>query len=343
MSTGFDPSQVRRVLVIKWSAMGDVVLASALLEDLRRALPQAAIDLNTLRPQERLFAHDARLGRVFAPPLRRTGRPLRAIRRWLRELRAGDYDLVVDLQSNDRSRILLALAAVAGIAPRWRIGRVRRWPYNLAPDGPEPLHAHARLARALEHAGIPARSRLPVLHSAAEHRTRIERLRREHGLGDNRYALFLPGSQAAGYLKRWGVHNYIALGRDLINRGLERIVIVGGPDETEECAAIAEGIGPAAIDLCNRLDLLEIPLIAAGARCIAANDTGVAHVAAAADRPMTVICGPTDPRRVAPLGDKVTTLQAPLHCINCYRKHCAHHACMQLISPMQVAERMLSD
>jgi len=51
---------------------------------------------------------------------------------------------------------------------------------------------------------------------------------------------------------------------------------------------------------------------------------------------MAVVCGPTDPRRVRPGGDNVTTLQAPLYCRNCYRKDCSHHACMELLTPDQV-------
>ena len=52
---------------------------------------------------------------------------------------------------------------------------------------------------------------------------------------------------------------------------------------------------------------------------------------------MLVLCGPTDPRRVRPLGPRVETMQADLPCINCYRKHCLHHACMRLLTPGRVA------
>jgi heptosyltransferase-2 len=55
---------------------------------------------------------------------------------------------------------------------------------------------------------------------------------------------------------------------------------------------------------------------------------------------MVVICGPTDPRRVRPLGNSVITLQADLPCINCYRKHCSHHSCMRLITPDDVVARI---
>jgi len=79
---------------------------------------------------------------------------------------------------------------------------------------------------------------------------------------------------------------------------------------------------------------------AAPARVVVANDTGTAHVVAATGRPMLVLCGPTDPRRVKPLGAAVATMQADLPCVNCYRKTCVHHACMRLLTPGRVAERV---
>ena len=72
------------------------------------------------------------------------------------------------------------------------------------------------------------------------------------------------------------------------------------------------------------------------------NDTGTAHVVAATARAMLVLCGPTDPRRVKPLGAGVATMQADLPCINCYRKHCVHHACMRALTPGHVAARVLA-
>jgi heptosyltransferase-2 len=82
--------------------------------------------------------------------------------------------------------------------------------------------------------------------------------------------------------------------------------------------------------------LLELLPICDNAAFIVGNDTGTAHLASATGNAMAVICGPTDPRRVKPLGDNVQAVQAQLACINCYRKHCAHHACMAQVSPQEV-------
>ena len=63
-------SAIRRILIIKWSAMGDVIIATALFEDIARAFPNQEIHLNTLPAWEKLFSGDRRFQRVFAIELR---------------------------------------------------------------------------------------------------------------------------------------------------------------------------------------------------------------------------------------------------------------------------------
>lgn len=329
-------SDIRRILVIKWTAMGDVVLASAIIEDLYRAFPQAVLDLNTTEPWDRLFREDPRIGRIFTVDLRGRERGWRGIRRWLREVRRGRYDLIVDLQSNDRSAALLTLARLTGVSIPFRIGHRKRLPYNIHAPAPEgPRYALEWSRAALRAAGIPATTALPVLHIPARNRERARRLLADAGLEEGRFAIFMPGSQAAGYLKRWGAERFAALARLLQEQDVP-VALIGGPDEMEECARISELTDNSVVNLCGRTEVLDIPPLAEHSRFIVSNDTGTAHLSAAADRPMVVICGPTDPRRVRPPGERVVALQAKLPCINCYRKQCSHHSCMPMITPEAV-------
>jgi heptosyltransferase-2 len=268
--------------------------------------------------------------------------------RWLRAVRARRYDLIVDLQCTDRSRILISCLWLLGAQAPWRLGNVRRFPYNVAPPpAPEPVHALTRINRALNSAGIEPIAARPYLFVPDADRVAAAQKLSALGLEQRSYVVFLPGSQSAGYLKRWGAERYACLAGLLAERGPREVLILGGPDEVNECAALAEGVasrGQArAHNLCGQTSLLELVPLCAGARLIVANDTGTAHVASAADRPMLVLCGPTDPRKVLPAGPQVRALQAKLPCVNCYRKHCEHHSCMALMSPQRVMETLLAD
>lgn len=331
---------IRRILIIKWSALGDVVITSALMEDIARAFPDAKIHLNTQPNCVSLFNADPRFTEVFAIDVRKKGERWSNSLAWIRKVRAGRYDLLIDFQRSDHSRFLLALLWLAGGASRYRLGNRGGFPYTHQPHNRDPqAHAFVMMRSVLESVGIPARTPHPVFHPTREQLDRVKALRDEHGLGDNEYVVLLPGSHAAGQLKRWGVARYTELAQALHAQGVGKIVLIGGPDEVEDCAQIA-ALGDFVVNLNGKLELLQIAPVCEGARAIIGNDTGTAHFASAAGRPLLVLCGPTDPRRVKPIGDATFAVQADLPCISCYAKVCRnpdHHACMKAIKPDWVA------
>lgn len=332
-----DPA-IRRILVMKWSAMGDVIIATALFEDIARAFPGREIHLNTLPPWKHLFQDDPRFQQVFSFDLRGREHSYREMWRWLRHVRRMQYDLVIDLQTTDRSRLLLGLLGLSGQRIPYRLGNHPILPYNIAPPRlKQSTHAIDRMRAALRAGGIVARTPRPVLHIPDRNRERAHKLQQTHDLRTGDYAVFFPGCQAAGHLKRWGASRYAALAQRLRDtEGLSKVVLIGAKDEMEECQQIERECGPWLVNLCGQTEILDIVPLCEPARLLVANDTGTAHVAAATDRPMVVICGPTDPHRVKPLGDNVVALQADLPCINCYQKDCAHHSCMPAITPDRV-------
>ena len=333
VSNAISHADIRKVLVIKWSAMGDLAMAGAEFEDIANAFVDCQIDLDTLPPWDQLYRDDARFNQIHCFNLRKGG--WRESIHWLRAMRHERYDLVIDLQTTDRSRFLIALLGLTGRAIRYRVGNKAAYPYNLAAahSTKEPRHAFEISRDALRAVRIPTPTEYPRLAIPTSVRTGAKALLNQHHLNDQRIAVFLPGCQSAGYLKRWGTRNYVALAHDLIAAGIDRIVILGGPDELNECAEISRQCGEWAVNLCGKTELLHVPVIAEHAAIIVANDTGTAHLASASNSPMVVACGPTDPRRVLPAGANVRGAQVKLPCINCYRKHCGHHSCMRLLTP----------
>lgn len=331
-------ADIQRILVMKWSAMGDIALSTAILQDIRNAFPRAEIDLNTLPAFEKLFAEDPRFRQVFSVDLRKTERNWKGMRRWLRRVRAGQYDLLIDLQSADRTRLMVALLQLTGRGIRYRMGNNPGWPYNITPPKlPLTTHGFERMRATLASGGIPAATPHPTLFVPQSSRQRVSELASIHRLTAGNYAVLLPGCQAAGYLKRWGAERYAALGAKLHAAGLEKIVILGGPDEAEDCAAIAQICGDYAVNLCGKTQVQDLLPICESARCIIGNDTGTAHLVAATGTPMLVIFGPTDPRRAKPVGTHVIALQvdvADMPCLNCYcQVDCTHQNCMKAITP----------
>ena len=146
---------IQRMLVIKWSAMGDVVLSTAIFEDLSKAFPNTEIHLNTLPVLAPLFEQDSRFSRIISIDVRKKGARLRNAWKWFKAVRSGHYDMVVDLQTTDRSAMMIGLIQLFGAGIRWRIGNIKRWPYNITPHNmpTKTIHALTRYRAALEQAG----------------------------------------------------------------------------------------------------------------------------------------------------------------------------------------------
>ncbi|HEY7986243.1 MAG TPA: glycosyltransferase family 9 protein [Methylophilaceae bacterium] len=329
---------IQRILIIKWGAMGDIANSTAVIEDIFQAFPHASIDLNTMSAYEPMFAADKRFNRIFSVDLRGKERGWPGIKHWLKLVRQGRYDVVIDLQSNDRSRFMLILLQLTGRGIRYRVGNNPCWPYNITPPKlPVNTHGFDRFRATLTSAGIPVHTASPVLHIPPANQESAAGILAEHGLEPKQFAILAPGCHRSSHLRRWGVDNYAALAAKLHEAGVEKIVILGGPDERDDCRLIAEKCPGYAINLCEKTQILDVPVLAESALCVIANDTGIAHLAASTATPMLVVFGPSDPHRAKPVGSRIIGIQvdiADLPCLNCYYKQpCSHHSCMKAITP----------
>lgn len=296
--------RMKRVLIIKLGALGDVVIALPAIERIRQAHPEAEITVLTTAPFQALFAACPWVDRVEAD-----GRPkgLAGVLKLAARLRRARYDRIYDLQTSDRSTALHW--ALLPFAPEWS---------GIAPLASHPhrnprrdfMHALEQKADQLKWAGVwpdaptaPGTAPPPDLAFALDP-ARPERRPEAFGLGGAPYALLVPGGSAHRPEKRWPVERWAELAAKLSARGLTTAV-VGGAQET----AIARAI-PQALDLTGRTDLLQLASLGAGAALAVGNDTGPTHILAAAGAPTLVLFSRfSDPDLSAPRGKRVEVLR----------------------------------
>lgn len=269
---------MRRILVVRFGALGDLVLATVLLPALRRAHPGAHIDWVTKQRWSALLAHDPRIDRLFAL---QEGESFRAL---LPRLSATNYDLVLDAHANLRSRALCALLPPTAVR-RLAKDTFARW--LLLRGGPQLAPLRQRLVdRYLdlvgpEHAS-DVRPRIEFGTAAAHQASEL--------LGATQgWIALAPGARHAA--KRWPSERFVRVGRACAARGA-RVLVVGGPDETDTVHAVANAIEGALEWPADRpLD----HVAAALARCAftVGNDSGLLHLSEAVGTPVLAIFGPT--------------------------------------------------
>ena len=147
---------------------------------------------------------------------------------------------------------------------------------------------------------------------------------------------------AAADIKRVGAGVWAGLAPQLEARGLA-VLFLGGPlDRDLRQADELRGLLPRARILCGETGLAVGAALLEGADICFANDSAMAHLAAACHRPTVVIFGPTDPLRTRPQGPGVAAARnESLDCLACGSFNCRRgdHACMQAVDPGHLLQR----
>jgi heptosyltransferase-2 len=156
----------------------------------------------------------------------------------------------------------------------------------------------------------------------------VARARHLHGFDAGPYVAFAIGAAAGA--KRLGLDLLVDLARRTLARG-HRIVVLGGPgDDVIYGGRLREQV-PEVLDLTARIPWSQSAAWLTGASAVLANDSGLAHLAAACGVPVVAVFGPTIPRHTAPRGPVVTVLRKEeLTCLECQHWHCPlpDHPCM---------------
>jgi heptosyltransferase-1 len=221
-------------------------------------------------------------------------------------LRAGAYDVVLDLQGAVRSAVVSCLAG----SPR-RIGeaepreRIAHWLFTerVTTRGAHVIEQDVELASAVVGDALtPATPWLPVDPAAEAWADEIL------PPSPNIPAVLInPG---AGWgAKRWPVERYAAVAQILITRGL-RVLVNTGPGEGALTEAIVQATGGAAEAIAPTLG--QLIALTRRAALVIAGDTGPLHLACTLGRPVVGIYGPTDPSRNGPFGTLFRVLRSPV-------------------------------
>lgn len=266
-----------RILVLRFSSIGDIVLTSPVVRCLKEQVPDVELHFATKAEYADLVRHDPRVDRVHLLQ--------DDLGELVQGLKAERFDLVVDLHHNLRTaRIKRALGVPARSFPKLN---VEKWLLvNLHVDRLPRIHIVDRYLSTVEHLGVKNDGRGLELHLPAERSVALEDLPPTHRAG---YTVLAIG--AAHGTKRLPEHRLIELA-GLMNGP---IVLVGGPGDMHTGRAIASAIGGRVFDATGKYDLVGSASVIRQARSVVAHDSGAMHMACAFGRPVVSIWGSTVP------------------------------------------------
>lgn len=321
-----------KVLIIKTSALGDIIHALAVIDYLRQVSPGIEIDWVAEEQFLPLLEHNPGVRRVIpvrtkkwrkAPFSKETRRDIKALRVALRER---SYDLVFDIQGNLKSGLIARLSGCAertGFAVAALQEKVnalftnRRIPFRECDRTVS--ERYLRVVSAPFNRDYRGMELAAALCSSSDDEAAADRYRSE--LPEGLLVLFQVGT--TWNTKLWYPEGWIELARRIVAQrpGTTILVNWGSPDEKALGEQIAREVG-AEVRLLPWLRIRELIPVLGRMNLVIGGDTGPLYLAAAAGVPTVSFYRATSAAAYAPRGERHRTIQAPLECAGCSRTSC---------------------
>lgn len=300
-AAAFDPSQVRCILVISSTALGDTVMSTAAMVALRQRYPDAKIIALIHAAYVELFRRLPVLDEVI--PYRGAWR---GFRHTARQLKTVGCDLAVILHGNEPQATPLAWLSGARFifklpnTSAFRFLLSNRQPVLTWADLGHGMQQRLRVAVLAGANTDNARMALPI---AVENTASVDAWLKQHGISDTTSLVGLQtGASSRG--RMWPKENFIALARRLLETGpARRFILTGAPDEVAYCKEIAQAIGPAAMVAAGVFSVVQLPPLVARLSVLVTGDTGTLHVAVAVGTPTVSLFAISNPATSGPAYD----------------------------------------
>jgi heptosyltransferase I len=294
------------ILLIKPSALGDIVMALPALSALRRSFPRARLHW-LIRPEfaplleghphlDEVLLFDRRfLGQAW-----HNGTARRSLFSLVARLRRRHFDAVLDLQGLFRTGLLAWLSGCPRrFGTRWR--EMAHLFYTTAiPPRPEWVHVVDHYLKLVEAMGAPDLGVEFVLPEKPAAATAARALLAHYGIDGEPYAVVIPGSAHAS--KCWPAERFAALADRLASEQGLAVVATGGKSESPMIEKIRRLAKHPPANLAGQTSLPELVEVLRGAKLVVSNDTGPGHLAGALGRPLVMMFSWSNPLRVGPYG-----------------------------------------
>lgn len=326
------------ILIVKLSAIGDVVHTLPTLAALRKRYPDADITWVIEETASDLIMDHSHLDRVIISRRKswigdlqrgRIGKALKEIRSFVRVLRARRYDLVIDFHGLFKSAVIVLMSGGKRKLGYDSLQELSSLFYN--EKIPEDMGKHAvdRYLDFARHLGERVDTPEFILPIQEENENRVRALLAAKGIGpEDPFVAVSP--QALWETKLWSDQKFAQLSERIIQELNMPVVFTGGEEKSTE--GIQSFMALPYTDLAGRTTLRDLACLYREASLLVTTDSGPMHLAVAMETPVVALFGPTDPARTGPYGKHHTVIRMELSCSPCFLKTCETRQCMQGIT-----------
>lgn len=332
------------ILLVKLSAIGDVVHTLPALGALRRLYPrahitwvveEAAAELVIAHPwldeaivfRRKSWIKKLKQGKIIST--------IAEIKAFINLLRCRQYDLVIDFHGLLKSSLVVGLSSgkrKVGFDSYQELSGFFVNEKVFEDLGKHAVDRYLDIVRYLGGKDQPAEFLIP---RGSDNEKRVTELLLQRGITEGE--VFVAVNPLALWeTKLWPAENFARL-CDLIAYDLGlRVVLTGVADKRMRC--ISSLINSPVVDLTGKTNLRDLASLYRRAALLVSTDTGPMHIAAAVGTRVVALFGPTDPSRTGPYGRGHRILYRDIACRPCFKKKCADPVCLTGLTVEEVLQ-----
>ncbi|MFA5145399.1 MAG: lipopolysaccharide heptosyltransferase II [Candidatus Omnitrophota bacterium] len=335
-----------KILVIKFSSLGDVILSTAGLRAIREKFghssPPAGADFKITflvgEESKDVLLRCPYIDELLVADLKNKDKGLAGLLKLGKIIRKKNFDIVIDLQNNRKSHLLsfLSLSTRRFGYDNKKLGFLLN---NRIKDEKPPIDPVAHQFRVLKMLGIDSEDRRLELWPTEEDQRYIDDLLSSQWLSANQKIVGINiGASPRWLAKSWPQAHIVKLCEALGHKDI-RVVITGTESDSAKGQELVNMVKNAKIiNACGKTSVNQLASLIKRCAVFISADSSPLHIASAVGTPFVALFGPTDPRRHLSLVKDCVVINKGLACGPCYKSKCKSKKCMELIRPEEVLE-----
>ncbi len=340
---------IKNIIIIKFAAVGDVLLMVPMLRALKKSFPDAKTtflcsDINYSMVKRMDYVDEIINYNIHNAILN----PLNFFR-FLRGIRKINYDLLIDAEQWSRINAILTVL----LKKRFSIGfkfekQFKHYYYDAIADYSKDKHIVENFLSLLAPIGIHAEENEKDIdfYLSGDVLEFADKFWNENNLLDKYVVCLQPGSGTSGFAREWDDKNYAELGRRLTSEYENiRILLTGLKADFERCENIVKGIGKNAMNISGLYNMDRDLAIIKKANLMVCGNTGILHLAASVKTKTIGLHGPNNPILWGAYDKNAIVVQSDIFCSPClflgHEFGCKHPVCMDRILVEDVYQKVI--
>lgn len=327
-----------KLLIIKFSSLGDIILSTPGLRAIREKFPRHKISFLVGEASKDALFRSPYIDELLVVDLKNKDKGLKGLLNIGRALRKKNFDLVIDLQNNRASHLLsfLSLCMERYGYDNGKFGFLLNHRIKDEKPSIDPVTHQFRLLKML---GIDLQDNHLELWPGKDDEEYVENLLSKEWLSADQKIIGINiGASKRWLTKCWPQANIVKLCDELGLKNI-RVVITGTDSDAQAAAALAARVkNTKIINACAKTSVNQLASLIKRCSLYISADSSPLHIAAATGVPVIAFFGPTDPARHMPPAKNQIIIRRELECSPCYKPKCRHRKCMNLITVEEVLE-----